>query len=104
MRRQAAGLEGPLRPPRHADQRQQTQDHGHGAERKQLPVLVRIVAGIVDGGGQTEQRLAAGQAHEQRHDVGGQAAVRVAVRLKVHDHEQLVGRDEKGRRISGCSE
>lgn len=81
------------RQPRDERQREQRQRHRHSPEREQLHLINRVPAGVVDERGQPQQLLAAREAHQPRHDVRGQRAVRVAVLLKVHHHQQLREQD-----------
>lgn len=77
--------------PRDKDEGDEWHKHGEGAEGEQLHAV--LVARKFDQGLQTELRLAAGQADEEGDDVGRETAVRVAMVLEVHHHQQLREQD-----------
>ena len=81
------------RQPRDERQREQRHAHGHGPEGEQLHLGDGVPAGVVDEGGQAQHLLPPGEAHQSRHDVGCERAVRVAVLLEVHHHQQLREQD-----------
>ena len=88
-RGEPAAEEDDLRAVRHPDEGDEGHQHGHGAKGEGLRLGLHVVARVVDEGGQAHYRLAAAHAHEEGDYVRGEAAVGVAVRLEVHDHQQL---------------
>lgn len=78
-----------LGPPGDKDERNQADQHSHGAEGKQLRVGLLIIARIVYESRQPQDGLSARQPNEERNYVGRQAAIGVAVLLEVHHHQQL---------------
>jgi len=73
--------------PRNTDERNKRHDHSHGPEGEELTFA--IPTWVVDHGWQPEHLFASRQSDEERHNISGQTAVRVAVMFEMHYHQKL---------------